>query len=77
MDIKKFENEEPILWNEDSIKKIIKDYKERITELEEEMENSSYPPGEQEAINKKEGAIEILQDLIYRKSWYFKHFYNK
>lgn len=40
-------------------------------------ELSSFPPGEQEAINQKEGAIEVSTELIDRRSWYYKHFYNK
>ena len=74
--IKKYENynNKDIIWNVENINKLIQ-YEEDQMEIDiKEQENSSFPEGEQESITRHEGRIELLREMMDKKSWFYKKF---
>lgn len=65
---------ENIIWTESGIDKLIQHYEENIKVCTEKQEESSFPEGEEEQINRYDECISLLRDMKDKKSWVYKHF---
>lgn len=63
-----------INWNTNDILKVIESLEEEKKGAEEDLEGSSWPEGENTLINSLEDRIRLLEDMVRKDSWYYKHF---